>query len=210
MKLYLVPAAPNPTKVMLYVAEREEMGTKMNIEQVRVNPLKEEQKSSKHLLRNEFGALPVLELDDGRFIVESLAIIYFLEDLYLENNMLGIDVIERGIARDVERNIEFRFANILGRFIHATNSPLGQPPDPELAAKLQSFFPKALVYIERILSDGRYLLGGERPSIADCTLQSALQFARFAKIEVINDYPLIQKWDRRYRQRPAAKAVLKF
>ena len=64
--------------------------------------------------------------------------------------------------------------------------------------------------IEKILSDGRDLLGGEKPSIADCTLQSALQFARFAKVEVINGYPLVQEWDKRYRQRPAAKLVLKF
>ena len=87
MKLYVVPGAPNPTKVMLYVAEREEMGVNMNIEQVLVNPHKEEQKNPEHLVRNEFGALPVLELDDGRFIVESLAIIYFLEDLFPENNI---------------------------------------------------------------------------------------------------------------------------
>lgn len=210
MKLYTVPGAPNPTKVMLYIAEREEMGVSMKIEQVMVNPIKGEQKKPEHLLRNEFGALPVLELDDGRFIVESLAIIYFLEDLFPENNMIGIDVIERGLARDIERNIEFRFSNIVGEYIHATNSPLGLEPNPGVAAKLKNIFPKALVYIEKILSDGRDLLGGEKPSIADCTLQSALQFARFAKVEVINGYPLVQEWDKRYRQRPAAKLVLKF
>jgi len=210
MKLYTVPGAPNPTKVMLYIAEREEMGVSMKIEQVLVNPIKGEQKKPEHLLRNEFGALPVLELDDGRFIVESLAIIYFLEDLFPENNMLGIDVTERGLARDIERNIEFRFSNIVGEYIHATNSPLGLEPIPGVAAKLKNIFPKALVYIEKILSDGRDLLGGEKPSIADCTLQSALQFARFAKVEVINGYPLVQEWDKRYRQRPAAKLVLKF
>jgi hypothetical protein len=43
MKLYTVPAAPNPTKVMLYIAEREVSGTDMGIEQVRVNTLKGEQ-----------------------------------------------------------------------------------------------------------------------------------------------------------------------
>ena len=210
MKLYTVPGAPNPTKVMLYIAEREEMGVSMKIEQVMVNPIKGEQKKPEHLLRNEFGALPVLELDDGRFIVESLAIIYFLEDLFPENNMIGIDVTERGLARDIERNVEFRFSNIVGEYIHATNSPLGLEPNPGVAAKLKNIFPKALVYIEKILSDGRDLLGGEKPSIADCTLQSALQFARFAKVEVINGYPLVQEWDKRYRQRPAAKLVLKF
>ena len=52
MKLYGVPAAPNPTKVMLYVAERQVRGTDMNIEHVRVNTLKGEQNQPEHLARN--------------------------------------------------------------------------------------------------------------------------------------------------------------
>ncbi len=30
----MVPLAPNPTKVMLYIAEREQLGVLMNIEQI--------------------------------------------------------------------------------------------------------------------------------------------------------------------------------
>ena len=40
MKLFMVPLAPNPTKVMLYIAEREELGVAMNIEQIVVNTVK--------------------------------------------------------------------------------------------------------------------------------------------------------------------------
>ena len=40
MKLYMVPAAPNPTKVMLYIAEREAAGAVLPVEQVVVNTLK--------------------------------------------------------------------------------------------------------------------------------------------------------------------------
>ena len=127
MKLYGVPAAPNPTKVMLYLAEREARGAQMDIEQVRVNTLKGEQNLPEHLARNVFGALPTLELDDGRFIVESLAIIYFLEDLFPEGALQSVEPVARGLARDMERNIEIRFANNLGRYVHAVNSPLGLP-----------------------------------------------------------------------------------
>ena len=35
MKLYMVPLAPNPTKVMLYIAEREELG-QIPLEHLRV------------------------------------------------------------------------------------------------------------------------------------------------------------------------------
>ena len=40
MKLYMVPLAPNPTKVMLYIAEREQLGVHMDIEQIVVNTVK--------------------------------------------------------------------------------------------------------------------------------------------------------------------------
>jgi glutathione S-transferase len=210
MKLYGVPAAPNPTKVMLYLAERETRGAQIDIEQVRVNTLKGEQNQPEHLARNVFGALPTLELEDGRFIVESLAIIYFLEDRFPEGALQPVEPVARGLARDMERTIETRLANNLGRYVHAVNSPLGLPKDPKIAGEIEAAMPKALGYIENVLSDGRSLLGGDDVSIADCTLQSALQFARFGKVDVIADYAGIRAWDERYRQRPAAQAVLKF
>ena len=80
MKLYMVPLAPNPTKVMLYIAEREELGTNMGIEQIVVNTVKGRHKEPEHIARNPFGTVPALELDDGTFLVESLAIIQYLED----------------------------------------------------------------------------------------------------------------------------------
>ena len=82
MKLYMVPLAPNPTKVMLYIAEREELGTQMDIEQIMVNTLKGKHREPEHLARNPFGTLPVLELDDGSYLIESLGIMNYLEEKY--------------------------------------------------------------------------------------------------------------------------------
>ena len=48
MKLFMVPLAPNPTKVMLYIAEREELGVAMNIEQIVVNTVKGRHKEPEH------------------------------------------------------------------------------------------------------------------------------------------------------------------
>ena len=54
------------------------------------------------------------------------------------------------------------------------------------------------------------MLTGGRASIADFTLQSALQFMRFVKADLLEDYPNLQAWDARFRETPAAKAVLKW
>ena len=210
MKLYMVPAAPNPTKVMLYIAEREALGCTLPIEQVVVNTLKGRHREPEHLARNPFGTLPVLELDDGQFLLESLSIIRFLETVQADSALVQGDAAQQALAFDLERTVELRFANHVGRYVHATNSPLGLPADPQLAAELRGGMTQALDYLQNLLADGRDWLGGDQVSLADITLQSALQFARFAKVEVIDGYVSLQQWDARYRERPAAQQVLRF
>ena len=210
MKLYMVPLAPNPTKVMLYIAEREQLGTDMGIEQIVVNTVKGRHKEPEHLARNPFGTVPALELDDGSFLVESLAIIDYLEYKFPEGALLSGSPEEKGHARDVERIIDLRLAGPMGAFGHATNSPLGYPSDPEKAAQLEAAMQAPLDYLENLLSDGRPLFMGEQVSVGDCTMQASLQFVRYVEADVFGDRPLLRAWDERYRERPAAKSVLKW
>ena len=210
MKLYMVPLAPNPTKVMLYIAERAERGLDMGIEQIVVNTVKGRHKEPAHLARNPFGTVPTLELDDGGYIVESLAIIHYLEALFPEGALITGTPQARARALDVERIVDLRIGGPMGAYGHATRSPLGRPPNPEAAAAAMTALRTPLDYLERMLGDGRPLLLGEDVSIADCTLQSSLQFMRFVEADVFGDRPLLRAWDERYRARPAAKKVLRW
>lgn len=210
MKLYMVPLAPNPTKVMLYIAEREQLGTVMGIEQVVVNPIKGEQNGPEHLARNPLGTVPVLELSDGTYLTESLSIIEYLEDKFPTHSLLGSNLEAKARAKNIERTIELRFAYPAGHYVHVTKSPIGYPANPKKAAELEVVMATGLDYAERLLSDGRPLLTGENVSIADLTLQSAFQFLRFAEAELIGERPFLQEWDKRYRERAAAKAILKW
>ena len=210
MKLYLVPLAPNPTKVMLYIAERAELGTEMGIEQIVVNTVKGRHKEPEHLARNPFGTVPALELDDGSYLVESLAIIEYLEDKFPEEALLSGDAESRGHARDVERIVDLRIAGPMGTYGHAKNSPLGRPPNPELAQRMEDSLQIPLDYLESLLGDGRPLLLGDRVAIADCTLQASLQFLRFVEADLFGERPLLRAWDERYRGRVAAQNVLKW
>jgi len=210
MKLYMVPLAPNPTKVMLYIAEREQLGTQMNIDQIVVNTVKGRHKEPEHLARNPFGTVPTLELDDGSYLVESLAIIEYLEDKFPDGALLAGSPEQRGRARDVERIVDLRLAGPMGAYGHAVNSPLGYPKDDEKAAQMESNMQAPLDYLENLLSDGRPLLLGDRVAIADCTLQASLQFTRYVEADIFGDRPLLRDWDKRYRERPAAQAVLRW
>ncbi len=210
MKLYMVPLAPNPTKVMLYIAERAELNVDMNIEQIVVNTVKGRHKEPEHLARNPFGTVPVLEMDDGTYLVESLAIIQYLEEKFPDQPLLNGTPEENGRALDVERIIDLRLAGPMGTYGHAVNSPLGYPKDDKKAAQMQASMQTPLDYLETLLSDERPLLLGDRVSIADCTLQASLQFMRYVEVDPFGERPLLRAWDERYRARPAAQGVLRW
>ena len=155
--------------MLLYLAEREALGTDFGIEHVIVNTLKGKQNEPEHLARNPFGALPVLELDSGDYLIESLAIIEFLEEQFADNALLAGDVLQRAAARNLERVVEFRITNPLGQYVHAVNSPLGLPKNEKLAAQLEESLPVAFGYIESSLVDGRTRrLGSTLPSTVIC------------------------------------------
>ena len=210
MKLYMVPAAPNPTKVMLYIAERAALGFDLGVEQIVVNTLKGRQNEPEHIARNPFGALPVLEKDDGTYLIESLTIIDYLEEAFPDGALVSGDADLRANAKQLERIVELKVFNPMTQYVHATNSPLGLPPNEKQAREIEDTIPSALDYLENLLADGRDCLFGDQVSLADCTLQAACQFARFGKADLISAHTNLRAWDARYRERPAAKEVLKF
>jgi glutathione S-transferase len=198
MKLYYFPIAPNPTKVRIYLAEKG-----IEIEQVLVDLVKGEQKSPEHLARNPFGSLPVLEFDDGTHLTESLAIIELFEELHPDPPMIGSDPFERARVRRLERIADLGVLIPVARIIHATRSPLGLPPVPEIAEAARRQLPKAIEVLDAALGDQPFL-AGERPTIADCTLFAAFGFARFGEVEIDPAYRNLARWSADFGQRPSA------
>lgn len=208
MKLYMFQVALNPTRVRLYLAEKAAAGTATPIEQISVNLPKGEQRQPENLMRNPLGRLPILELDDGSCLTESLAIIDYLEELYPEPPLVGRTAIERARLRELERLIELGILATIGRIIHATNSPIGLPPNPPVAERFRKILPEATRLLDQRLSGGRTLVAGDRPSIADCTLTASPQFARFGKVDIDPQWQHLLRWDAAYRARSVAKSVL--
>lgn len=208
MKLYIFQVAPNPTKVRLYLAEKVAGGAVIDIPQVSVNLPKGEQRTPEHLARNPLGRLPVLELNDGSCLTESLTIIEYLEECYPHPPMIGRSPLERARVRELERIADLGVLLPVGRIIHATRSPIGLPPNPEIAAHFRKILPEGLQLLDARLADGRPFVAGDHPTIVDCTLEAALQFARFGKVEIDASLQYLLQWDARYRERPAAKSVL--
>ncbi len=208
MKLYCVGIAPNPTKVMLYIAEKRAAGAAIELEQLTVKLMAGEQHEAAHRARTPFASLPVLELAPGDYIIESLAIMEYLEELHPRPDMLGRTPRERARRRELERIADGRVLTPLARCIHATKSPLGLPPSKDIAAASRTAFRDGLDYFNNLLADGRPFLAGDALTFGHCTLAAGLQFGRFAGIEIDLAYAHLRRWDHAYRQRPASRTVL--
>jgi glutathione S-transferase len=208
VKLYVFPIAPNPTRVRLYLAEKRAAGGRPEVSEVLVDLRSGEQKQPEHRARHPAGKLPVLECADGSHLTESLAIIEYLEELCPEPPLIGATPEGRARVRELDRIAELGVLGPIARIVHATRSPLGWPPAPELAQSARAALPEGLDRLETALADGRPFLAGERPSVADCTLAAAFQFARFGEVELPAGHAHLAAWDERYRGRPPAKSVL--
>src|SRR5437588_9617585 len=101
MKTYDFVGAPNPKKLRVYLAEK---GLKVPVESV--NIVTGENRTPEFLKRNPLGGLPVLELDDGSYLTESLAIIEYFEELHPQPAMIGTSALERAHVREMERIAE--------------------------------------------------------------------------------------------------------
>lgn len=195
MKLYTFPVAPNPTKVRVYLAEKG-----LEIETALVNLPKGEQKSPGFLALNPLGKLPVLELDDGSVLTESLAIIEYLEELHPEPPLIGRDPLERARVRELERLCDLGVLLNVGRAVHATKSPLGWPPRPQVAEQSLAHLDDNLAVLDARIGAGPFV-AGERVTIADCTLWAALGFAEFGGVAIDPRFAHVAAWRERFAER---------
>ena len=150
----------------------------------------------------------VLELDDGSFLTESGAIMEYIEEIHPEPSMLGSSPLERARLRELHCIAEMGVLGAAAQLVHATNSPLGLPAIPDLAAQARVALAGPMKRLDDLLADGRPFVAGEQPTLADCTLQAAFQFARFREIEILEGCAHLARWDAAYRDREPARSVL--
>jgi len=202
MKIYDFVGAPNPKKLRVYLAEK---GIEVPTEAVDI--ISGQNRTPEFLEKNPLGGLPVLELDDGSFLPESLAIMEYFEELHPEPPMIGKTPQERARTRALERIAEFGVLNTVGTIFQNTHpfmaGRIKQSPDAAETARTR--LNAALKVLDDRIGSQPFVAGG-RPSIADCTLLAALDFAGFAGIELDPAFKNIARWQQSFKQRPSAAA----
>jgi glutathione S-transferase len=202
MKLYNSPAAPNPRRVRVFLAEK---GVQVPLEDVdignRVN------RQPEFLKKNPLAGVPVLELDDGECIAESVAICRYFEGLHPDPPLMGVDAKDRAIVEMWNRRMEFAvlmpIADSFRQRHEFFKGRIRQLPDYADLQKLNA--EDNLKWLDTELANRRYI-AGDRYSIADITAMIAIDFARISKIAIQPDQKNLARWHAEVAARPSAKA----
>lgn len=173
MKLYDSTIAPNPRRVRMFLAEK---GIQVPLEQVDL--MKGVNRQEEFLKKNPMGGLPVLELDDGTCISESLVICEYFEDLQPEPSLIGRTPQERAVTRMWERRMEIEVMfPMLSAFRHGAPLFKGRIAQvPEMIAPSRAAAAKRLAWVNEILGT-REFVAGDRFTLADITLFCTIDFA---------------------------------
>ena len=192
MKLYEAPS-PNAHRVHIFMSE---LG--LECERVAVDIRAAENLSADFLVKNPGGRVPVLELDDGTFIGESVAICRYLDSIAANSaasSMFGNDGVSAARIEMWQRRVEFNFLlEVAGAFRNIT----AFFKDRETCVKewgevCAERAPKSLAMFDAQLAQNEYL-AGEHFSIADITLGVAIDFAKMVKVVELPELPNLTRW----------------
>jgi glutathione S-transferase len=202
MKLYDSAQAPNPRKVRIFLAEK---GIEVPI--VPVNIGKAENRKPEFLARNPMGGVPVLELDDGTFIAESVAICRYFEEIQPEPPLMGVDARDRAIVEMWNRRMELEVAMpVMQSFRNTHDFFKGRIPQvPEYGEVCKAAAMKRLEWLDQELA-GREYIAGDRYTIADITALMGIDFGRVTGIRILPEQKHLVRWHEQVSARPSAKA----
>lgn len=196
--------APNPRKVRIFLAEKG-----IDIPRTRVRLMKREHKAPEFLKKNSLGQLPVLELDDGSHLSESIAICRYLEALHPTPALFGRDAREQAFVEMWMRRAEFRLWVPMSQ-VWINDDPRTAPVNPmqfpEYGKRNRTHVANAMRWLDGELADGREFLAGDRYSIADIVLLCGIDFAKFVNMDMPEDASHLHAWHARVSARPSAQA----
>ena len=203
MLLYHDPRAPNPRRVRIFLAEKS-----VAYDTIEVLIATDQHLSVDYRRKHPLSLLPVLELEDGRIIRESMAICRYIEEIHPEPNLFGADAWERSQVEQWNRHAELELLIPIQNIFRNTNAfwhgRIKQAP--EFAAIMTELVGARLDWLEKELTQRSYM-AGDRFTVADITALCAIDFGKVAKVRLQPDkHPHLIAWHERCAARPSTKA----
>ena len=203
MRIIETAAAPNPRRVRVFLSEK---GISVPYEQLDI--MKLEHKDARFAALNPMQRVPILELDDGTIISETMAICRYFEAVQPEPALLGRAPVEIAVIEMWNRRMELNlFWSIAQCFRHLSPrmSDLEQPQVPEWGEANRSRAIEMLRLLDGELAE-RPFVAGDDYTVADITALVAIDFMKPARIEMPEDLTHLQSWHQRVSSRPSADA----
>jgi glutathione S-transferase len=195
--------APNPRRVRIFLAEKGLHVPFREIE-LRADVLR----SPDFTRINPMQRVPVLVLDDGSTISESVAICRYFEELQPEPPLFGRGAVGRARVEMWNRRAElglFAAVTHVFRHLHPKMTELEEPQVPAWGETNKAKVAYMLELLDAALAQHEYVAGADY-SIADITALVAVDFMRPARIERPPGLVNLARWHEQVRGRPSAAA----
>ncbi len=203
MKLYDGGRAVNPRRVRIFLAEK---GISVPIEPVDIAT--QQHRTEAFAAINPMRRLPVLVLDDGTVIAESVAICRYFEALQPDPPLFGRGALELALVEMWNRRAEF---NLMGpvttvfQHLHPFMKPLVNPQIPDWGEANKPRVLEFLQLLDRELEKRPYIAGNDF-TIADITAWTAVDFMKVPKLPLPEELANVRRWHASVSARPSAAA----
>jgi len=203
MKLYQ-SLGPNPRVVLMYLAE-----TDVAVDRRFVDIMSAENRRPDFCAKSPLGHTPLLELDDGGCIAESIAICEYLDETRTAHALLGATAEERARTRMLVRIVDqLVVVPMTAGFRGAEGLPMFESRLlclPNAAADLKRLAADGLAQLDRIVGAGPWL-AGDRFGLADILLYSFVEFGAMVGQPLDPALTNLAAWQGRVAARPSAVA----
>jgi glutathione S-transferase len=188
--------------VRIFLAEK---GITVPTEQVDLGTLAHKTDAFRKM--NPLMRVPVLELDDGTVLCESMAICRYFEETQPEPPLFGRDAKEKALVEMWSRRMELNVYNTVAAAFRHTNPAMAER-EQQVADWGQlnlARAPEMLAFIDESLA-GKQYLAGDYFSVADITALVTVDFARIIKVRIGDEQKNLARWHASVSSRPSAKA----
>ena len=203
MKLYDSKLAPNPRRTRIFLVEK---GISLPTEQIDIAA--QQHKTPEYAAINPLQRMPALMLDDGTIITESIAICRYFEMLHPEPPMFGVGPKDSALVEMWNRRAEINFfANVAAVFRH-THPAMKELEVPQVPAWADANRPRVAWFLEMLNGElaNREFIAGDRYTVADITMQVAVDFMKPARLVMPEGVANVKRWHAAVSERPSAGA----
>jgi glutathione S-transferase len=199
MKLYTTAVAPNPRRVTIFLNEKG-----IDIPTVELDLGKSEHLTDEFAAKNPMARVPVLELDDGTYLAESLSICRYFEEIQPEPPLFGVGARDKAEVDMWNRRMESEVLGMISGCFRNTH-PYWEGKIPQFSdfgENCRATVLSRMEWLDSELAD-REFIAGDRFTVADITAHTGFALGRIPKIRISEELKNLQRWYDAVAARPS-------